>query len=128
MKERKKKLTLKSTNIVICKSTEQLTIEGEIIGSEVLYHIPPNLTSEKQVYVESFYFGIFDEENKEMEEWWKWLYGLDSFPERNTLDVVYQIELKPSESQYEDFSFTMKFITTEAEKEKMRMDGKDLKI
>lgn len=110
MKETKKRLILKSTNVTICNCTERVTIEGRILGTQVLYDIPFNMVNKNQVYVESFYFGIFDEENREIEEWWKWLYSLESFPERNVLDIEYLIRLKPENKQYEELYFTMKFV------------------
>lgn len=110
MNSRKKRLVLKNTNVTVWNCTREVIAEGKIIGSEVLYFIPPDMISEDQVCVELFYFGIFDEEDREIEEWWKWLYNLESFPERNVLGVEYFISLKPENSQYEEFHFTMKFV------------------
>lgn len=110
MKRRKKRLILKNTNVTVCNCKEKIVVEGKIIGSEVLYYIPPDIVSEDRVCVESFYFGIFNEEDREMEEWWKWLHGLESFSERNVLGVDYLIRLKPTGGQYEEFRFTMKFV------------------
>lgn len=106
----KKKLRLKTTNVIVSNCIEKKTIEGRISDLEVLYQIPSEMVNKDCVCVESFYFGIFDEEGREIEEWWKWMHGLESFPERNILDMEYQINLKPDGNQYEEFSFTIKFV------------------
>ena len=110
MNIRKKRLVLRDTNVTVCNGMKRAVVEGRISGSEVLYEILPDMVSGDRVYVESFYFGIFDEEGREMEAWWKWLHGLESFPERNVLGVEYLVRLKPGGDQYEEFCFTMKFV------------------